>query len=399
MTSSSSLFQSSLKLPCGAILKNRLAKSAMSDSLGDGEGNPTEAQINLYKKWAKGGAAISFIGEVQGDPRYPEAPGNLLLHDNSNYSSLQLLTQQSTIDNSHLWAQIGHGGALSYLPISHPKGPSALDLKNLKCEAMSKADIQALPSLYAKTALYAKKAGFSGVHIHAGHGFLLSQFLSPLFNKRTDQYGGSIQNRSQIILDIINEVRAKVGKDFPIGIRINATDQLEGGLTEQESLSVIAQLNDTSLDLIDISGGTYFPGAKSSSENTVKGAYFFNFAKQAKQITNIPLMLTGGIKTKEEALSILSSGAADLIGLARVMALEPSLPNYWLSGVDMNPEFPLFDSRPAGGITAWYTMRLKALSENKEDTFNMNLESAIRLYEERDKIRTLKWKKHFGLNS
>ncbi|WOD07948.1 hypothetical protein [Marinomonas sp. GJ51-6] len=102
MTLSSSLLQSSLKLPCGATLKNRLAKSAMSDSLGDGEGNPTEAQINLYKKWAKGGAAISFIGEVQGDPRYPEAPGNLLLHDNSNYSSLQLLTQQSTIDNSHL---------------------------------------------------------------------------------------------------------------------------------------------------------------------------------------------------------------------------------------------------------------------------------------------------------
>lgn len=399
MALSSSLLKSSLKLPCGAILKNRLAKSAMSDSLGDGEGNPTEAQIHLYNKWAKGGTAISFVGEVQYDPRYPEAPGNLVLHKNSNFSSLQLLTQQSTIDNTHLWAQIGHGGALSYLPIGLPKGPSALDLKDLKCEAMSKAEIQALPNFYAKAALFSKRAGFSGVHIHAGHGFLLSQFLSPLFNKRTDQYGGSIQKRSQIILDIISEVRTKVGNDFPIGIRINATDQLEGGLTEQESLSVITRLNKTSLDLIDISGGTYFPGAKSSSENTVKGAYFLNFAKQARQTTNIPLMLTGGIKTKEEALSILSSGAADLIGLARAMVLEPSLPNHWLNDKDMNPEFPIFNSPPTGGITAWYTMRLKALSENAEDTFNMDLESAIRLYEERDKIRTLKWKKHFDLNS
>ena len=116
--------QSSLELPCGVILKNRLAKSPMSDSLADGEGNPSEAQIRLYQRWAEGGAAISFIGEVQGDPRYPEKPGNLVFGENSNQEILHLLTSRALINGAHLWPQIGHAGALSHLPISQPKGPS-----------------------------------------------------------------------------------------------------------------------------------------------------------------------------------------------------------------------------------------------------------------------------------
>ena len=183
-TSNLDALRSSLELPCGALLKNRLAKSAMSDSLGNGEGDPTEAQIRLYERWAEGGAAVSIIGEVQGDPRYPEKPGNLVFGPHTDHQAIESLVSRAVIEDAHLWPQLGHAGALSHLPISQPKGPSALNIEGLQCVGMSVEDIQKLPDMYARTAAYAQNIGFSGVQVHAGHGFLLSQFLSPLFNRR-----------------------------------------------------------------------------------------------------------------------------------------------------------------------------------------------------------------------
>lgn len=281
----------SLKLPCGAVLKNRLVKSPMSDSLGNGEGNPTDEQIRLYERWAEGGVALSIIGEVQGTPDYPEKPGNLVLTGDIDQKMFELLTSKATIDQAHLWVQLGHAGALSYAPISHPMGPSSLNIEGLQCDGMSIDDIQKLPEMYSKAAKLAKEVGFTGVLLHAGHGFLLSQFLSPLFNQRNDDFGGTIDNRCRIILEIIKEIRVSVGQSFPIGIRINSSDMLDGGLTESDSLDVIRLLNGSSVDLIDISGGTYFPGAKASSEGATKGPYFLGFAQRAREITDIPLMV------------------------------------------------------------------------------------------------------------
>jgi len=390
--------QSPLQLPCGAIVKNRLAKSPMSDSLGNGKGDPSPAQIRLYEKWANGGVALSIIGEVQGDYRYPEKPGNLVLGPRSNRQALQLLACRGTVEGAHLWPQLGHAGALSYLPISQPKGPSALNLEGLQCAAMSEDEIQQLPYLYAKTALLAKTVGFSGVHLHAGHGFLLSQFLSPLFNHRKDGYGGSIEARSRIIIEIINQVRSAVGPLFPIGIRINSTDQLEGGLTESDALELVRLLDQTSIDLIDISGGTYFPGAKASSDSSGQGPYFAAFARLAKDITSIPLMLTGGFKKRQQAIDVIASGAADMIGLGRAMVINPQLADTWLNEDGNDPDFPQFDTVIAGGITAWYTMRLIAIGEDKEDAFSMSLASALRNYEARDAKRSSIWRKQFELS-
>jgi len=140
----------SLELPCGVILKNRLTKSPMSDSLGNGEGDPTEAQIRLYERWAEGGAALSIIGEVQGDACYPEKPGNLVFGPQSNQQALRTLASRAVIDGAHLWPQLGHAGALSHLPISQPRGPSSLDLDGLQCASMTVNEIQALPGMYAK---------------------------------------------------------------------------------------------------------------------------------------------------------------------------------------------------------------------------------------------------------
>jgi 2,4-dienoyl-CoA reductase-like NADH-dependent reductase (Old Yellow Enzyme family) len=387
--------QNSLELPCGAIFRNRLAKSPMSDSLANGEGDPTEAQIRLYERWAEGGTAVSFIGEVQGDPRFPEKPGNLVLSEHSNKEMIRSLASRATIEGAHIWPQLGHAGALSHLPISQPKGPSALDIEGLQCAAMSSDDIQDLPHMYARTALHAKTAGFSGVLIHAGHGFLLSQFLSPLFNHRTDGYGGSIEARCCIVLEVISEVRRAVGPSFPVGIRINSTDQLEGGLTEVDALEVVRLLDRTSIDLIDVSGGTYFPGAKASSDGSSRGPYFLDFARQAKGVTKVPLMLTGGFKRRDQAIDAIASGAADMVGLARAMALNPRIAKDWLTEAGGDPEFPRFDSNPPGGITAWFTMRLTALGEDQEDAYRLDLPAAIRVYEERDAQRCIKWREKF----
>ena len=388
--------QDSLELPCGAVLKNRLVKSPMSDSLADGEGNPTEAQIRLYERWVEGGAALSLIGEVQGDPRYPEKPGNLVLNTDSNLEMLRELTRRATVNGAHLWAQLGHGGALSHLPISQPKGPSPLDLEGLQCAGMSSDDIQALPEMYAGAALIAKNTGFSGVQIHAGHGFLLSQFLSPLFNHRTDNYGGSVEGRSRVVLEVIEAVRRAVGPSFPVGIRINSTDQLEGGLTNEDALEVVRLLNETSVDLIDISGGTYFPGAKASSDSAGNGPYFVEFARQAKAVTNIPLIVTGGFKTREQAVDAIASGSTDMVGLGRAIALNPQLPNVWFSKAGGDPVFPRFESNPPGGVTAWFTMQLTALGEDQEEAFELGLDEAIQVYEARDDERCIRWGNKFS---
>ena len=389
---------SSLELPCGAILKNRLAKSAMSDSLGNGEGDPTEAQIRLYERWAEGGAAVSIIGEVQGDPRYPEKPGNLVLGPHTDHRAMESLVSRAVIEKAHLWPQLGHAGALSHLPISQPKGPSALKFEDLQCAGMSVEDIRELPGMYAGTAAYAQKVGFSGVQVHAGHGFLLSQFLSPLFNRRDDGYGGSIEARCRIVLEVIEEIRRAVGPLFPVGIKLNSTDRLEGGLTEDDALEVVRLLDQTSVDLIDISGGTYFPGAKASSDRSSDGEpYFLNFARRAKGVTDVPLMLTGGFKRREQAVDAVVSGAVDMVSLARAMVLDPRLAEVWLTEEGGDPEFPKFDSPPPrGGVTAWYTMRITALAEDAEKTFTLDPESALRVYENRDARRCVKWREKFS---
>ncbi len=386
-----------LELPCGVVLPNRLAKAAMSDSLGDGIGNPTVAQQRLYERWAEGEVALSIIGEVQGHPNFAEKPGNLVLTETANLDGFRKLAQRGAGDATQLWMQLGHAGAMTHPPTGSPKGPSALDLPGLKSDALTVEEISALPDTFAKTARLARDLGFGGVEIHAAHGFLLSQFLSPLFNKRTDAYGGSITNRMRLLLEIIEAVRGAVGPSFPVGVKLNATDQLEGGLRSEDALAVVEALDSKSVDLIDISGGTYFPGAVSASDATGSGAYFLDFATSARGKTSVPLMVTGGFKTRAQAIEAIASGKADVVGLARSLVLDPHLPRRWQPASFAQQgdiTFPHFDAPPEGGITAWYTMRLTALGEDREG-HNIDLPTAITAYDTRDTERAGRWRAHF----
>ena len=386
-----------LELPCGVELKNRLIKSPMSDSLGDGEGNPTEAQMRLYERWAQGGAALCLIGETQISPHYPEKPGNLVLMPGADLDALRALARRGSANGAHIWPQLGHAGALSHAPISRPKGPSALNIDGLQCGGLTLDEIRELPAAYAGAAILAKEAGFGGIQIHAGHGFLFSQFLSPLFNQRTDAFGGSVRNRFRIIGEVIDAVRQAVGPTFPMGIRINATDKLQGGLTNEEALEVVRMIDNTTVDLIDVSGGTYFPGAASSSDgSSSSGPYFIEFGKRAKAVTSVPIVLTGGFENRDQAVTAIASGSTDAVGLARAMVLEPVLADTWLKEGGGDPRFPRFDAPPRGGVTAWYSMRLTALGEDDEDRFDLTPESALETYELRDAERCELWRNRFA---
>ncbi len=385
-----------IPLPCGTILKNRIVKSAMSDSLGDGTGHPTAAQARLYRRWAEGGVAASIIGELQGSPDFAEKPGNLVLRASSDLPRFKELSRAGSANGALLWVQLGHAGALAYPPTSVPAGPSAQNLPGLHCREMSLEEIARLPSEIATTADLARRAGFGGVQVHAAHGFLLSQFLSPLFNRRTDRYGGGIANRMRLLLEVIAAVRKAVGPDYPVAVKLNSSDQLEGGLQEAEALEVVAALDRCSIDLIDISGGTYFPGARAASDSGGRGPYFLDFATRARALTSSPLMLTGGIKTYSQAREVLAGGAVDIVGLARAFCLEPSLPALWQEGLQLEPAFPRFAETPEGGVTAWFTLRMSELAEAGAGPVPDDLQEAIHLYEARDAERAERWRGCFA---
>ena len=384
-----------LTLPNGRVLKNRIIKSAMSDSLADGRGNPTAAQMRLYERWAEGGVAASIIGEVQGDPRFPEKPGNLVLNKQADSAAFSNLARRGSIDGAQLWLQLGHAGALAHRPISRPKGPSAIDFPDFRSEAMSLVEIRAIPDRFARTALRAAELGFGGVQIHAAHGFLLSQFLSPLFNHRVDAYGGPIHARMRLLIETVEAVRATVPSDFVVAVKLNATDQLDGGLTEEDALRVVAALDGKGIDLLDISGGTYFPGAPSSSERSTAGPYFLDFARAARALTSTPLMVTGGFKHREQAEAAVVSGDVDAAGIARGLVLDPALPRTWQAG-NGNPVFPRFATLPPGGMTAWFTMRMTDIGEDQEGLVDRNITQAINQYEKRDEQRAGTWKERFA---
>jgi 2,4-dienoyl-CoA reductase-like NADH-dependent reductase (Old Yellow Enzyme family) len=367
----------------------------MSDSLGDGRGNPTDAQIRLYGRWAQGGVAVSIIGEVQGTPAFPEKPGNLLLGSGSDLQKLKMLANNGVTNGALLWLQLGHAGAMEHPQISIAEGPSTINISGLSCTALTREEVRSLPSEFARTACQAKDLGFGGIQIHAAHGFLLSQFLSPLFNKRQDEYGALVTSLMRVLLEVADDVRAAVGSRFPIALKLKTTDQLEGGFGEEDALDVISALDSAGIDIIDISGGTYFPGAKSASDSAGGGPYFVDFAGRARMRTKKPLMVTGGFKTSKQAVDAISDGNVDVIGLARALVLKPDLPNSWRSEIPKDPIFPHFTTPPEGGITAWYTMRLTQLAENLETTEIPDLETAIREYEDRDRDRVTAWKNHF----
>ena len=372
-------------------LPNRLAKSAMSEALGTWDNRPTARLVQLYKRWAEGGIGLSITGNVMVDRRYLGEPGNVVIEDERD---LNMLTQWAVAAKSgggQVWMQINHPGKQCPRGLNKQSiAPSAIPFrKDLQAafatpREMTHEEILDTIARWANAARIAKKAGFGGIQIHGAHGYLIGQFLSPHHNQRTDQWGGSAENRRRFVLEVYKAVRAAVGDDYPVGIKLNSADFQRGGFSEEESMAVISALAGAGIDLLEISGGTYedpaMTGVVKKQSTIDREAYFLEFAEKVRKLIATPLMLTGGFRTIKGMNDALLSGHIDLVGLARPTAIEPDLPNRLLSGQDA-----LFTVRPqVTGIgmvdraalmeIQWYTRQLHRMGKGQDPKPN---ESAL----------------------
>lgn len=351
---------SSLKLPCGAVLDNRIAKAAMTEGLADIYGMPTAELQRLYGIWSDGGAGLQISGNIHIDADHLERPGNVFFDgqpDEAMMEALKLWTKAATRNGNHFWAQISHAGRQTMRAVNpHPKAPSAVKLGLPGGQfgmpvALTEDEILNLIGRFGQASLHCKNAGFTGVQIHAAHGYLISQFLSPKSNQRTDRWGGSLVNRARFLMFTINTVRTLVGPDFPISVKLNSADFQRGGFAFEDSLQVARWLQDAGVDLIEISGGTYeqpkllgiegmeAEETQSVAETTLaREAYFVDFAKAMKTELTIPLMVTGGFRSASAMEQALRNGAADVIGLGRPLCVMPEAPKRLLGGLAMLPK-------------------------------------------------------------
>ncbi|MBK8490882.1 MAG: hypothetical protein IPL49_08345 [Saprospirales bacterium] len=250
------------QLPCGAILQNRLAKAAMTERLCRADQLPHEDHVRLYESWAEARAGLMISGNIMVDRKHLESGGNIILDDESALPSLSRMTDAGKKYGHHFWAQISHSGRqTSVLVNRHPLAPSDVQLKKMglfgKPRQMTEEQIETVIRQFVHTAVLCKKGGFTGIQLHSAHGYLLSEFLSPRTNTRTDQWGGSIENRARLLMRIVKETREAVGAEFPIGVKLNSADFQRGGFSPDDSLQVIRMLHDAKVDLLEISGGTY----------------------------------------------------------------------------------------------------------------------------------------------
>ena len=324
-----------ITLPNGTTIKNRFFKSAMSEGMGTRDFQPKKNIATLYKRWAEGGTGLIITGNIMVDPKGTAEPGNIVFDKNSNMEILKNWAKQGQQHGAKVMVQLNHPGKQAPKTVSKQTvAPSAVPLGNglnklfSTPRALTTSEVEELIQKFVTSAKVAKEAGFSGVQIHAAHGYLISQFLSPHDNRRTDKYGGSLENRMRFLKEIYLGMREKLGKDFTIGIKINSTDFKEDGLTEEDSLKTIIELANLGLDFVEISGGTYerpaMMGATSKSTNQV---FFAEYSKKLKQKIEIPVVVTGGIRSINAMNTLLNDNTTDFIGIARPLTIDPNIPN------------------------------------------------------------------------
>jgi len=330
-----SLLFTPITLPNGTTIKNRFFKSAMSEGMGTRDFQPKKNIATLYKRWAEGGTGLIITGNIMVDPKGTAEPGNIVFDKNSNMEILKDWAKQGQQHGAKVMVQLNHPGKQAPKTIAKETvAPSAVPLGNglnklfSTPRALTTSEVEELVQKFVTSAKVAKEAGFSGVQIHAAHGYLISQFLSPHDNRRTDKYGGSLENRMRFLKEIYLGMREELGKNFTIGIKINSTDFKEDGLTEEDSLETIVELANLGLDFVEISGGTYerpaMMGATSKSTNQV---FFAEYSKKLKQKIEIPVVVTGGIRSINAMNTLLNDNTTDFIGIARPLTIDPNIPN------------------------------------------------------------------------
>ncbi|TCB68942.1 NADH:flavin oxidoreductase/NADH oxidase family protein [Acinetobacter sp. ANC 4178] len=365
--------------------KNRIIKGAMSEALANHAGQPNRLHLGLYEAWAKGGLGCAITGNVMVDFRAKNEPGVVVVESERDMAELSQ------------WAALGKQyGMVQLVQLSHPgrqcpKGlnketvaPSAVPFSPMLATTFGtprellEDEILDIIQRFARSAQICEKAGFEGVQLHGAHGYLISQFLSPLTNKRQDQWGGSIENRMRFLLEIYQAVQAATSDNFIISVKLNSADFQRGGITEEDVIAVFKAIDAAGIDLIEISGGTYeapaMAGAKEDKRKAstiAREAYFLDFAEKIRQQVSCHLMVTGGFRTAQGMNAALDSGACDFIGIARPFAVETDLTERLLVGQDVRyavdkikTGIPMVDKMAIMEII-WYAAQFKTIAQGK----------------------------------
>ncbi|MEQ1410261.1 NADH:flavin oxidoreductase/NADH oxidase family protein [Acinetobacter indicus] len=366
--------------------KNRIIKGAMSEALANTAGQPNQLHLGLYEAWAKGGLGCAITGNVMVDIRAKNEPGVVAIESERDLAKLQQ------------WAQIGKQyGMVQLVQLSHPgrQCPKGLNKETVAPSAvpfspalattfgtpreLREDEILDIIQRFARAAQICEQAGFEGVQLHGAHGYLISQFLSPLTNKRQDRWGGSIDNRMRFLLEIYQAVRAATSEDFIISVKLNSADFQRGGISEEDVIQVFKAIDAAGIDLIEVSGGTYEAPAmagvkaeKRKASTLAREAYFLEFAERIRQEVRCHLMVTGGFRTVQGMNTALASGACDFIGIARPFAVEPDLGHRLLAGQDVRygvdkikTGIPLVDKMAIMEII-WYAAQFKDIAQGKQ---------------------------------
>jgi 2,4-dienoyl-CoA reductase-like NADH-dependent reductase (Old Yellow Enzyme family) len=398
-------------LPNGQTIKNRLAKAAMEENMAQANQLPGDALFRLYRAWAEGGVGLIITGNVMIDHLAMTGPGGLALEAQTPLAPFQQLAKEAKRNNTRLWMQINHPGRQVFAKLGGKVlSPSDIPLNMGKHsrlfgqpKAMTETEINDVVSRFVTTASLAKQAGYDGVQIHAAHGYLLAQFLSPLTNKRKDEWGGSLENRARLLLTIVQQVREQCGKDFDVAVKLNSADFQRGGFDVDDARDVVGMLAQHNVDLVELSGGSYeapaMQGRTADDRTLAREAYFLTFAEQIASTTTIPIMTTGGIRKLAVAQQVIQSGV-DMVGIATALALTPDLPNQWRASPDTLGVIPVVDwkDKTLSGLAtmAQVKRQLRRVGNGKRPSQNTNPIISLILDQLRSAKLTKRYRKQYA---
>ena len=385
----------SLRLPCGVVLPNRIAKAAMTECLADPRTNdPNARHERLFRRWATGGVGLMVTGNVMVDRRFLERTSNVVIDERTDRAGLERWARAAQSTGVPTLVQVNHPGRQCSVFVSRsPVAPSRVRVKALGAfvtpRALSDDEVDALVTRYAQVATQVVAAGFAGVQVHAAHGYLASQFLSPRANLRTDRWGGSLANRARFLLEAVRRTRAAVGSGAVVAVKLNSADFQRGGFEPGDAVQVARWLQDEGVDLLEISGGTYespgFMGLGAHGESSDgPEAYFLDSAVRVRREVGIPLMLTGGLRTAATMRRIVADGTVDVVGLARPLALEPDLPRGLLDGTtEASRARPLrlgWTQADAMLEAGWYGAQIARIADGRDPAPDLPRWRAIQNY-------------------
>jgi 2,4-dienoyl-CoA reductase-like NADH-dependent reductase (Old Yellow Enzyme family) len=336
---------SPLLLRSGGALRNRIAKAAMEEGMAGSAQLPDERLISLYRRWGAGGAGLLITGNVMVHAEALTGPGGVVLDEHAPLDPFTRWADAAKSGGSAVWMQINHPGrqVQTEMPgVAWAPSAVALELGRHSKRfgrpvAMSEPQIRETVERFATTAGRAERAGFDGIEVHAAHGYLLSQFLSPLVNKRSDEWGGPLENRARLLLDVISAIRTVVSPSFTVAVKLNSADFQRGGFDAADAARVIALLEPAGVDIVELSGGSYespaMAGRPADDRTAAREAYFLELATEFARESPLPLMLTGGITRRETAEQVLAGGV-DVVGMGTAIAVTPDLPDRWRRGLE-----------------------------------------------------------------